>query len=244
MTEDFQKLKISSGRDDLTVVYVTAGRMPERWLRWQREVLREAVRGAKIVVVARERVEGFGDEWVEDKGEKSHWNIYHCLLMGARVAETDYVAMAEDDVLYTRGHFWGFRPRLDEVGYDRSRWSLFVWDPIYCLRQRVSNCALVAGREYLIDAIEERERKWPGGAEDRVTGEVGRWKVERWLGVGRRNCVEWWGREPIVQLNHVDGSDDRQKKGWKKHGEVTAVEIPRWGNGRELVERRYYGRVS
>ena len=136
---------------------------------------------------------------------------------------------------------------MDAVSYDRSRWSLFTWDanPIYCLRQRLSNCSLIAPRGLLIDALEERAAKWPKGAPNSMTGEVGRDKVSQWLGVSKVNCEEWWGREPIVHLNHLTGTDtgdygyDAAGRHWTKpHGQIKAIEIPYWGRAADIA--KYY----
>jgi hypothetical protein len=179
-----------------------------------------------------------------DTAPKSFWNLYMQILRGAQAATTPYVALAEDDILYTREHFTEFRPALDQVSYDRSRWSLFTWEPhpIYCLRQRISNCSLVASREYLIDALEERKRVWPDGVEDARLGEVGRPIVDRRLHVTPRQMVEWYSTNPIVQLNHPAGSDSgdygKAPNGRhlvKKHGQIKAVEIPGWGRAADLA---------
>jgi hypothetical protein len=171
--------------------------------------------------------------------KKSYWNIYHQLLRGARLANTPFVALAEDDTLYTAEHFKEFRPPMDSVSYDRSRWSIFAWEenPMYCLRNRRSNTTLIAPREYLIDALEEREKRWPNGYKfDYAVGEVGREIVEKNLDVSRRNMVEWWCSNPVVNLNHTNGIDDRQKTKWKKHGQVKAWDIPHFGPAKKIVD--------
>lgn len=223
---------------DLTVIYITANAMPEHWNRYQRERLTEAANGAPIISISRTPIE-FGAIRLIDNYQKSYWNIYRQLRIGAEAATTAYVAMAEDDVLYTREHFSEFRPPADAVSYNRSRWSLFAWerDPIYCLRNRVSNCSLIAPRYYLLDALWERERRWPNGyANDSVVGEVGREAIERTLGVSGRNAIEWWSTAPLVQLNHPSGTDERQRERWKKHGQLKAIEIPVWGKAKAIVD--------
>lgn len=228
--------------DDITIIYITANEMPIEWIDFQLSYLKAAI-GEKTPTICITRNSSFvfpfsEAKYVLDNNQKSYWNIYHQLLIGAKLAKTKYIATAEDDVLYTSEHFKEFRPKNDEVSYDRSRWSLFAWEsnPIYCLRNRISNCSLIAPREYLIDALEEREKKWPNGFErDDLVGEVGRKMVENNLGVSRRNMVEWYSTNAIVQLNHINGTDDRQKTKWKKHGQIKAYDIPYWGKAKEIV---------
>lgn len=230
---------------DLAILYISASEMPEWWMQYQISVLLHAVGDSPIVSVTR-RPLVLGRNII-DAEPKSYWNIYMQMLRAAKLAKTPYVAMAEDDVLYTPEHFRDYRPPEDSVSYDRSRWSLFAWesDPIFCLRQRISNCSLIAPRQLLIDALEERRTKYHDGIPNAVCGEVGRNRLEAKLGLVKRNAVEWWCKNPIVQLNHLTGTDTGDypnmlgdgRHFYKKHGEIKAVEIPYWGSARDIVRR-------
>lgn len=213
--------------DDLTLIYVTASEIPKRWVEYQVKCLLAASGNTPIISMSRKPM-NLGDNYI-DTDKKSYWNIYAQLLRGAIKAKTPYVAMIEDDTLYSKEHFTEFRPKSDEVSYNRSRWSLFSWDTIYCLRQRISNCSLIASREYLIDALQERQDKWPDGLPNKLTGEVGRRLVEKNMQVSYRKKVEWYSTTPIIQLNHDSGSDDFAKRHHKKHGQIKAHDIPFWG---------------
>jgi hypothetical protein len=233
--------------NDLTILYISASEMPEHWTWFQVEHFFRAAKGYDAIAVVRKPIDepDFIDI-IDDDGPKSYWNIYMQMLRAAKLATTPFVAMAEDDVLYTPEHFSAFRPPMDSVSYDRSRWSLFSWesDPIYCLRQRISNCSLIAPREYLIDALEERATKHPNGLPNGRVGEVGRRSIEKGMGVSPRNMVEWYCQNPIVQLNHLTGTDIGDypnmlgdgRNYYKKHGEIKAVEIPFWGPAKEIVK--------
>jgi len=220
-------------RNDLTIIFITANETPEKWALFQMEYLLKAIGDYPVISVSRKSMK-FGINLLDEEPKKSYWNIYKQMLRAAKKADTHYVAMAEDDVLYSRDHFVRFRPTITNVSYNRSRWSLFSWDNIYCLRQRISNCSLIAPREYLIDALEEREAKYPNG--HNYAGEVGRGIVERNLGVTRRNMVEWYSEVPIIQLNHPTGIDDTQQRKWKKHGQIKAYDIPYWGKATKITE--------
>jgi len=221
--------------DDLTIIYLTANEMPEHWCRYQIAHLVNAADGCPIISISREPID-LGTNLI-DKEPKSYWNIYMQLLRGCHAAKTPFVAVAEDDVLYTRAHFGEFRPPMTAVAYDRSRWSLFVWDkkPMYCLRQRLSNCSLIAPRELLLNALETRKRTWPNGAPQHLVGEVGRAKVHQRMNEPVVQCVEWYSYGPIVQLNHSNGTEDAQRRNFKRHGQLRAYDIPNWGKARDLV---------
>lgn len=218
--------------DDLTVLYISASNMPEKWVKFQIGHLLRASRGAEIISVTRKPL-SLGTNHIE-KERQCYWNIYRQMLRASKLAKTKFVAMAEDDTLYSREHFTQYRPPDDAVSYNRARWSLFEWDPIYCLRQRVSNCSLIAPRELLIEALTERERKYPDGTD--YVGEVGRRKVDRKMGVSPRKMVEWYSTVPVIQLNHRSGTDTGRGK---KHGQITALDIPYWGKAKDIVETHY-----
>lgn len=219
--------------NDLTILYITANEMPQRWFAFQLSHLINSIGDSPIISISRKPI-SVGTNLL-DTEPKGYWNLYMQILRGAIVAKTPFVALAEDDVLYTKAHFDEFRPPKDKIAYDRSRWSLFVWDDMYCLRQRISNCSMIAPREYLIDALEERKMKWPNGPPERLLGEVGREKVDSRLGVSLRGCVEWYSYGPIVQLNHPSGTDETQRRRWKRHGQIRAYDIPFWGKAKDII---------
>lgn len=229
---------------DLTILYITANRMPAGWCAFQFSHLLKAIGDCPVISVSR-RPLPFGTNLL-DTEPQSYWNIYMQMLRAAEIADTPYVAMAEDDVLYTRGHFTEFRPPMDTVSYDRARWSLFTWDNLYCMRQRISNCSLIAPRLLLVEALTERKNKWPNGVADELAGEVGRDKVDRRLGVTPRKMAEWYCNSPIVQLNHPTGTDTGDyglvngRHMIKKHGQMKAYDIPFWGKAADII-RIYNG---
>jgi hypothetical protein len=219
---------------DLTILYITASEIPIHWAQFQIKNLLNAVNTTPIISVSKKPL-ALGTNLI-DTEPKSIWNIYMQILRAAIVATTPFVAIAEDDVLYTKAHFSEFRPKENIIAYDRSRWSLFTWDSIYCLRQRISNCSMIAPRQYLIDALQERKQKWPNGAPAELLGEVGRPIVDRRLGVSIRNTVEFYSYSPIVQLNHIHGSDPTQQKQRKRHGQIQAFDIPIWGKATDIIK--------
>jgi len=227
---------------DLTIFYLTTNELPASWVEFQNAHLLKAAGEFPILSCSFKPVK-IGQCNVTQTEPKSYWNIYRSMLRLAKISFTPFVAMAEDDVLYTPEHYHDFRPPRDDVSYDRSRWSLFSWDTIYCLRQRISNCSLIAPRELLIEALEERFAKWPTPPPKEHVGEVGRRKVDDWLRVTRRKSVEWFCKNPIVHLNHPEGNDSGDygnapggRRRYKPHGQIKAVEIPYWGKATEVLK--------
>ena len=231
---------------DLTVIYLTVNKMPYRWVQYHMGHLLEAVQDRPLIVISRKSMSIDDPQggtrpnthYMLQDEPPSGWNIYVQLLRGAKVAETDFVAVAEDDTLYTWRHFSDFRPPMDAVAYDMSRWSVFSWleRPMFSVVRRPGNFAMIGPRELVIEALEERMARYPRGCA--VHGEIGRQDVECRLGVTPRNAVEWYCIDPIVTLCHPLGLSPTciGERGVKrKPGELKAWDIPRWGKAADIA---------
>jgi hypothetical protein len=218
---------------DLTIIYLTASQIPDTFAEYARNVLLEAIGDSPLISVSRKPLD-FGKNLI-DSEQKSLSNIYWQMLRAAKLAETEYVATAEDDTLYHKYHF-DWRPESDEFYYDQNRFALFTWGtPMYHWRNRKSNCSLIAPRKLLIEALEERFAKWPQGTPENITGEVGRGMVEKNLGITSRKSKEVFSKVSLIQVNHEYGSEDRQKTHRKSYGPIRAYDIPHWGKAKDLL---------
>lgn len=224
---------------DLTVIFLTASEIKEDFAILQRAILSEAIGPYPLISVSRKPLD-FGQNIIDD-GPRGVSNIYRQMLRAAKIADTDYIAIAEDDTLYHPSHFNFFRPPLDTFAYDQNRFALFTWgDPIYSWRNRKSNASLIAPRKLLIEALEERFTKWPDGTPPEKTGEVGRERVERNLGLSHFKCVEVFNEISLIQFNHDNASEDRQVKHRKRLGQIKAYDLYYWGPAKDL--RKLYER--
>lgn len=230
---------------DLTVIYLTCNKMPARWVEFHREHLLRAVEGFSLICVSAEPLLppwGRPDtQFLIQEPPFGAWNVYAQILRAARIADTNYVAVAEDDTLYPRRHFTDFRPKYDEIAYDMSRWSVFSWKgekAFFSAIRRHGNFTMIGQRELVIDALEERERKHPNAKGSDYAGEIGRPDVERKLGVTRRRLVEWYCIEPMVNLCHPQGLSPTyvHTRGLeRKPGELKAYDIPIWGKAADIA---------
>lgn len=241
----------NSTTNDLTIIYLTASEHPSHWEDFHRRHLLEAVGDYPIITVSRKPVNNtmevngqlvtvakLSDRLILDIEPQSHRNMYRQLLKACKLATTPYIATAESDTLYPKEHFTFFRPKLDEVAYDMSRWTLFTWKPdLFSLRYRISNCTLLAPREYYIEALEERYGDNATCRQD-IIGEVGRHLHEETLGITPRKSVNVWCPMSTVQINHENGTNYREAHHpkQKRMGEVKAYEIPQWGRAVELAK--------
>ena len=218
---------------DITAIFLTLNRMPPRWSEFHMSHLMAALGDIPVISISRVPMD-FGTNLIDD-AEPCYSNYYRQILRGAKIAETKFIAVVEDDVLYHENHFRRFRPADDEFSYNRCRWSVFSWgDPQFSLRNRISNCSCIAPRELLITALTERFAL-PGRVHEGLMAECGRADVEAKLGITQRKKVEFYSRLPIVQLSHDGGTEHRQREHRKAHAEVRAFEIPYWGRAEDLL---------
>jgi len=171
-------------------------------------------------------------------------------LVGAKIATTPYIAMVEDDMLYSKDHF-ELRPPLDTFGYNWNRWVLFTWgEPTFSFKRRYCNGCSILPRLEMIDALEERFAKW-GEMSHLLAGELGYERVERPLGVKVRKSMPMYSKTPVVQIQHIYGTpgigranpdptkdtlDLEARKTRRRMGMIRAYEIPYWGRSEELIK--------
>ena len=224
---------------DLTVIYITVNKMPSRWEQFHREHLLRAVEGHQLITISAKPVDLPGVHMIQE-GPFCAWNVYRQLLRGAMIADTKYIAVAEDDTLYPRRHFSEFRPKDDEVAYDMSRWSVFSWkgeQAVFSAIRKHGNFTMIGPRQLVIEALSERAAKYPNG--NAYCGEIGRREVESILGVKRNKLVEWWCIDQMVNLCHPVGLSPtyvNTPKLERKPGELKAIEVPYWGRASDIAE--------
>lgn len=221
---------------DITIIMLTANRVPRGWAQFHKEKLLEAAGDNPIITISREPLD-WGINLLDSEPYKIS-NIYFQLLRGAKHAETEFIAVAEDDTLYPKEHF-EFRPPPDTFSYNQNRFGVFRWSrrPTYFWKDRISNSTLVAPRKFAIEALEERFAKFPSGTPSYFTGELGRPNIEDKLGVTRRKSA-WFATETsVVRIDHELGIDRLSRTHRKGMGILRAYDIPYWGKAEDIIKR-------
>ena len=215
------------GFPDLTVIFLTVNKVPEKWAEYQKGVLLEAIGDTKVITISKKPLD-WGTNLIQE-AEPSVQNIYEQILRGAKIATTPFIAIAEDDTLYHRDHFL-YRPPPDTFGYDGIRWGLFTWGPpTYYWKDRISNAAMIAPRELTIESLEERFRKYPVNH----LGELGK---EKGTSIHNRKTEIFYPVYGMVFFSHVNSLDGTEQRMTKRMGMVRAFDIPHWGRAEELVK--------
>lgn len=233
---------------DLTCLFLTLNKVP--WMKYHNEKMLEAIGDYPLITISREPMDLPGIQ-LRQTAEQSHDNIFRQMLVGAKIATTPYIAMVEDDMLYSKDHF-EIRPPLDTFGYNWNRWVMFTWgERVYSFKRRYCNGCSILPRLELIEALEERYTKWPNGMPHLLAGELGYAKVEKGLGVKVRKSMPMYSKTPVVQIQHIYGTpgigrenpdptrdtlDLEARKMRRRHGMIRAYEIDHWGRAEELIK--------
>lgn len=212
---------------DLTIIFLTVNKVPDKWAEYHKEVLSEAIGDSPIITISKKPLD-WGINLIQEE-EPSIGNIYKQILRGAKLATTPYIAIAEDDTLYHKDHFL-FRPPMDTYGFDGHRWGLFTWgNPVYYWKDRISNAAMIAPRELVINALEERFDKYPVNH----IGELGK---EKGTNINRQKTMNFWPGVGMIFFSHKNSLDPTERHKSKRPGVVQAFDIPYWGKAEELVK--------
>jgi hypothetical protein len=221
---------------DICILFLTVNKVPKYWSEFQRKVLMEAAGKIPIITVAKEK-QDWGSVNLIQEEPISVSNIYWQMLKVAKTVDTKYVAIAEDDVLYPYEHFHSFRPPLDTFAYNSIRWQVHTWEPTYYWRSKIANYSLIAPRELMIEALEERFKKYPDGIPEEKAGELGRWTVEKRLKVEVRKAIEFRTTIGLVCVHHDFGIDPLERNHRKRMGMLRAFDIPYWGRSEDVIKK-------
>ncbi len=221
---------------DISIIYYSANTISDKFYQHTKDALLKAAGEIPIISVSQKPMDLGKNICIGDIGQ-SNINIYKQVLIGAKEATTEYVAMAEDDTLYHESHF-KFRPSERTFGYNMNKWSIFTWSepPIFSNRGRMTLNALIAPRKLLIEALEERFTKY---SKDEMIplkfwGELGRY--EEHLGVKVQPTEQFQSEIPIIMFSHPEALNYKQQGERKKLGMERLFKLPYWGEASEIVK--------
>ena len=232
---------------DLTVIYYTSNYLDTHnpyFLENTKKQLLKAIDDLPLISVSQKPI-AFGQNICVGDIGRSHLNLYGQILTGAKAAKTKYVAMAEDDILYSYEHFHAYLPDKDRFAYDMNKWSIFTWTrpPLFSFRnnRKVVN-SLISPRDMLVEALEERfarvEKLKQGGQKEEdiihYWGDPGRYEDK--LGVTVRETEEFYSGVPNIVFSHPEAFGYLSRGTRKKLGDIKAIEIPYWGRAEDVLK--------
>lgn len=226
---------------DLSVVFYTANKLHEPFAATVRDNLLRSIDGDfPLIVVSHEPMSGFGDKnIVIENPTWGHLQIYRNILTGSIAAETEFIGLAEDDILYSHDHWRTHRPAAHRASYDLSRWGMNCWErpARFGYRCRPVINQLVAPRQLVIDAFTERFEKFAGMKDEEIPirffAEIGRY--EKSLGVTVREMEAFASPVPSVVYSHSEAFGYQSRGQRKSIGEFPRTELPYWGSAEKML---------
>lgn len=223
-------------KGSLTIIFYTANRTPVRFMEAVCAQLLKAADGLPIISVSQQPMSLGHNICIGDIGQHT-WNIYHQLLIGAKRAETDYIATAEDDILYSPTHYHSRLPSDNKFLYDLNRWSVYTWKrPEFDYRERPVLSQLLCERDLLISALEERFLKYPipSSINPDLFGEPGRNESSLGLTVHELELFNS-PPPPSITFNH-EASIQYSLKGRRKgSGSPRVPTLEGWGSAEDIL---------
>ncbi len=220
---------------DLTIVYYTANRIPNDMAEKVRASIKQAAGSCPIISVSKKPID-FGKNRVVDLPYEP-MSIYKQLYIGAQAADTKYVALVEDDCLYTPEHF-AYRPPAGVFAYNYHRYNLLTGAVVaYASKFKPVLSQCICERSLLLAAMAERLKAKP---KREHCGEFG--LFEKAIGITEREILEFRTKKPNVVLCHgknisgrkiVKGTIVDELDGWGKATDVAEEYV---GGGAERVQ--------
>jgi len=230
--------------NDLTIIYYTANTNNDVFQKNTQEYLLKAIGDTPIVSVSfKPTVIGKNcKNIVIGEQKRSNYMIYKQVLMGVREASTKYVAMAEDDMLYSPSHFIYRPPDEKTFSYNINKWSIFSWKepPVFSYRVRKLMNSLIVDKSALQKTLEERyskypsEKKMPKEIRELYWGEPGRF--ENHLGITPLKSEEFKSRAPNIMFSTSEALGFLKLGTKKAHSNTQANFLEPWGSAKEVLK--------
>jgi hypothetical protein len=199
--------------------------------------LLKVIGDAELISVSQKPMDLGRNICVGDIG-RSHLNIYRQALIGAKAAETPYIALAEDDILYSKSHF-EIRPSSMEVfNYDINEWRIYSWTipPLFSHKGNICVHQLISARDYFVDAMETRFRNNP----DESKINLGNWKDpgrhDHLVGDKNRNIERSFASQSSIVFSHEDAFGYLNMGKRKGHGPKQCQYIEGWGRAEDIYK--------
>lgn len=223
---------------DLTLIHYTSNYLDEHNPVFAAIVRNQIVKSADEypIISVSQKPMNFGNVniCVGDIG-RSHLNIYKAILIGAKAAQTEFVGCAEDDVLYDYSHWRTHRPPSYRFAYNLNRWGVNTWSmPLYGYRARIVVNQLLAPRDLLVEAFEERFAKYPDPDKTPLSQFAEPGRFEKQLGVKPREFECYASPIPSVVFSHEHAFGYLSRGQRKSIGEFPREELPHWGSAKDM----------
>ena len=205
-----------------------------------RDQLLKSIGDTPLISVSQKPID-FGENICVGNIGRSQINIYKQVLIGAREARTKYIALCEDDCLYSPSHFTSFRPADDEFAYNFNRWGLYTWSnpPVFSNKKRIVLSQCIASRDLIIETSKERFDHFPDESKIPLYHFAEFGKYERHMGLTIRKAIRFESPEPTIMFSHPEAIGYGVLGRRKGLGSERCDDLPYWGTAREVLKKYF-----
>lgn len=223
-----------------TVLFYTANLKPEPFASNVRQVLLEAIGDLPLISISHKPLD-YGYNICLGTCRVSAYTLYQQVLIGARAANTKYIACAEDDAAYTSEHF-AFRPLQDDTFYFNSNRWWVEERGVYRWRDRTVLSTCICSRELFIGWAERLFAKFPihPDTRDELTGFAEPSRYEKYLGLPQVKGDTFYTKDPVLTFNSKPSLGGRRSE---SSSDRIAIELYPWGRA-DALWTRFHGTDS
>jgi hypothetical protein len=225
-------------KTNCTAIYYTANVLDDKnpaFLAHTRAYLLKAIGDMPIISVSHKPINFGTNICIGDIG-RSHLNLYRQILIGAKEAKTKYIALCEDDVLYSKEHF-EYIPKPNHFAYNMCKWGIYTWikPAVFAFKNRKVINSLICERDLMVASLEERFAKFPDESKVPLSHWADLGRQERELGVTVRATEEYYSKVPNIVFSHEQAFGYLGLGNRKKLEPLRAYEIPVWGKAESIM---------
>lgn len=192
-----------------------------------------------LISVSQKPLEGFGKNICVGEIGQSYYNCYKQIYLGAQEVETKYVALCEDDTLYSMEHF-SHRPSKDHFAFNRNMW--YTEEICYFNKYDTGMCTCIVERDVLVKTLAPRFIMYPHESmvnerQQRYFQEPGR--NDKRFGIPNAKVEYFRTKIPILTFNFFAGLGG--KKISRAHNPIVKIELEPWGDCQTL-KKSFWGR--
>jgi len=242
----------------ITIIYYTENRLSEPLFTQCQELLKKAANERPIISVSHKPIELGTNICIGE--QKPCWlTLYKQILLGARLADTKYIAMAEHDCVYTDEHF-SFVPPRDDTFFYNENVCLVQWaknshpelNGMYSRywTQRLALSQLICNREIFIestkaklDVLEGEDIKYKHIANAGEPGVTNITEANKWAKSGRAVYLKKYLKDQLdkekydtfkTKIPNLDIRHDSNFTG-PKRGIKRTYGIKHWGEFKNII---------
>ena len=225
--------------NDLTLLYYTSNTAYAPMTENVRKHLLKIKGDLPLISVSQKPLD-FGTNICVGEIGQSYYNCYKQIYLGAQEVHTKYVAMCEDDTLYSTEHFAHRPSNIDTFAFNKNMW--YTEETGYWNKGDAGMCTCIVARDTLVWTLAPRFIKYPN--ESDLSERHQRWfqepgRDDKKFGIPNAKTEYFRTKVPILTFNFFAGLGG--KKISVEHKPIVKKSLYPWGDALD-IKKGYWGR--